>query len=81
VRANLTHPDEKIVFDRYHLMRYVTGALDEVRRKEHRTLSRAGNKVLTGSRYLWLYSAENLPDRWRDRFAALRCVDLKTGRA
>jgi transposase len=81
VRANLSHPDEKIVFDRYHLMRYVTGAVDEVRRKEHRTLSRAGNKILTESRYLWLYSAENLPDRWRDRFAALRCVDLKTGRA
>jgi len=62
VRANLTHPDEKIVFDRYHLMRYVTGAVDQVRAREHRTMSRAGNRILTGSRYLWLYSAENLPD-------------------
>jgi transposase len=81
VRANLTEADEKIVFDRFHIMRYLTGAVDTVRKREHKALSRAGDDRLAGSKYLWLYSAENLPDRWADRFAALRAVDLKTGRA
>jgi transposase len=81
VRAHLPDPDEKIVFDRFHVMRYLTGAVDTVRKREHKALSRAGDATLAGSKYLWLYSAENLPDRWADRFAALRAVDLRTGRA
>ena len=81
VRANLTNPDEKIVFDRFHIMRYLTGAVDTVRKREHKALAAAGDLTLARSKYLWLYSAENLPDRWADRFAALRSADLKTGRA
>ena len=30
---------------------------------------------------MWLYAKENLPESERDRFAALRAVNLKTGRA
>jgi transposase len=81
VREHLTTPDDKIVFDRYHIMRYLTGAVDTVRKREHRALSKTGDDTLAGSKYLWLYSAENLPQRWADRFATLRAVDLKTGRA
>lgn len=81
VRAHLPNSDEKIVFDRFHVMRYLTTAVDTVRKREHRALRGAGDATLAGSKYLWLYSADNLPDRWRDRFAALRSVDLKTGRA
>lgn len=81
VRTHVPDPDEKIVFDRFHVMRYLTGAVDTVRKREHRALSRTGDTTLAGSKYLWLYSAENLPGRWADRFAALRAVDLKTGRA
>ncbi len=42
---------------------------------------RPGRQSLAGSKYLWLYAAENLPDKHRGRFAALRQSDLKTGRA
>ena len=35
-------------------------------------LAVTGDKSLAGSKYLWLYSAENLPARHQDRFAALR---------
>lgn len=41
----------------------------------------AGDKSLADSKYLWLYSAENLPARHHDRFAALRAGNLKTARA
>lgn len=44
-------------------------------------LAVTGDKSLAGSKYLWLYSAENLPARHQDRFAALRASDLQTARA
>ncbi|MQA17436.1 MAG: hypothetical protein GEV09_26035 [Pseudonocardiaceae bacterium] len=80
-REHLTDPDSKIVFDRYHLMGYLTTAVDTVRKTENKALAAAGDKSLAGSKYLWLYSAENLPERHRDRFAALRAGDLRTARA
>ncbi len=80
-REHLTDADEKIVFDRYHVMRYLTTAVDTVRKQENRALAAGGDKSLAGSKYLWLYSAENLPDRHRARFTGLRAADLKTGRA
>jgi len=81
VRAHLADADEKIVFDRYHLMGHMGKAVDTVRKRENRALSAAGDQALVGSKYLWLYSQENLPDRHRERFAALRDADLKTSRA
>ena len=80
-RAHLTDADDKIVFDRYHLMKYLTTAVDTVRKQENRALAAGGDKTLAGSKYLWLYSAENLPERHADRFATLRAGDLKTARA
>src|SRR5713101_2844555 len=81
VRAHLDDADYKIVFDRYHVMSYLTKAVDTVRKAENRALAAEGDKSLSGSKYLWLYSAENLPARHRGRFAALRETDLKTSRA
>ena len=81
VRAYLSEAEDKIVLDRYHLMGYLTKAVDTVRKQENRALFAAGDKSLAGSKYLWLYSAENLPARHSDRFAVLRGADLKTGRA
>ena len=81
VRAHLTNPDEKIVFDRYHVMGYLNTAVDTVRKREHRALAGAGNNLLAGSKYLWLYTSDSLPERHTERLAALRAVDLKTGRA
>jgi transposase len=81
VRAHLSDAEDKIVFDRYHLMGYLTKAVDTVRKQENRALAVTGDKSLAGSKYLWLYSAENLPERHQGRFATLRAGDLKTARA
>jgi len=81
VRAHLPDPDNKIVFDRFHVMGYLGKAVDTVRKQENRALFAAGDKSLAGSKYLWLYSEENLPERHRKRFAILRAPDLKTARA
>jgi transposase len=81
VREHLADPDDKIVFDRFHVMRYLTTAVDTVRKREHRALAATGDMRLARSKYLWLYSAENLPERYGQWFTELRAVDLKTGRA
>ncbi len=51
-REHLSDADSKIVFDRYHLMGYLTGAVDTVRKQENRALAAAGDKSLAGSKYL-----------------------------
>jgi transposase len=80
-RQHLADADDKIVFDRYHLMKYMTTAVDTVRKQENRSLVASDDKTLAGTKYLWLYSAENLPERHQDRFATLRGGDLETARA
>lgn len=84
ITATLDHvPEaaEKLVFDRFHVMSHIGKAVDMVRKQEHRALMAVGDKTLTGSTYLWLYSRENVPERRRDEFAALRRQELKVGRA
>jgi transposase len=71
----------KIVFDRFHIMQHMGKAVDQVRRQEHRVLSEQGNDVLANTRYVWLYSRENLPSRYWEDFYALKDSDLKTARA
>ena len=81
VRANLTDADNKIVFDRFHIMKHMGTAVDTVRKAENRSLVAEGNDALKGTKYLFLYSAENLPERHAERFGALRNSDLTTARA
>ena len=72
---------EKIVFDRYHIMKQMNDAVDSVRKGEHRELLKAGDESLKRTKYLWLYAGENLPEKHRERFEALKAQDLRTGRA
>jgi transposase len=71
----------KIVFDRFHVMGYLGKAVDTVRKQEHRELMASGDETLKGSKYLWLYSRENVPEPRRDEFDALKRKELKVGRA
>jgi len=81
VKAHLPQAEDKIVFDRYHLMTHMGKAVDDVRKKEHRALKQMGNETLTGSKYLWLYGEENLPEKHEQRFSVLKQMNLKTARA
>jgi transposase len=73
--------DEKIVFDRFHVTRYVTDAVDKVRRQEHKALMARGDESLKGTKHLWLMNREKVPEWRRETFSDLRKLDLKTGRA
>jgi transposase len=81
IREHVPQSEEKVVFDRYHLMTHMMKAVDTVRKQEHRELREGGRDLLTGTKYLWLYSRENLPESRREEFALLRKKRLRTGRA
>ena len=81
-RDGLPDGANRIVFDRFHVMRDITTAVDVVRKQEHRTLVReTGDSVLTGTKYLWLYSGAHLPAARRASFTELQALTLKVGRA
>ena len=70
----------KIVFDRYHIMAHMNKAVDQIRRGEHRRLQDQGDDTLKGTKYLWLFAEENIPEKKAEDFEWLRTLHLKTGR-
>lgn len=72
---------DKIVFDRYHVVQHMNRAVDQVRRAESKALWQEGDAALKGTRYLWLYGKENVPEERAQQFASLQALSLKTGRA
>ena len=61
MRAAEAHaPDDAIVHDRFHVAKYLGGAVDVVRKAEHRRLTAAGDDTLKGTKYGW-------QRRWDDR--------------
>lgn len=84
VQATLEHlplGKHKIVFDRFHIMKHMTEAVDKVRRQEHRALLRDGDEQLKGTKYLWLRGEASLSDSQRERLNSLPITILRTGRA
>jgi transposase len=84
--AIVDHAEDKIVFDRYHIIAHMNEALDQVRRRENKALRAEGDDRLVGTKHLWLYGAENLVHSKADlatklAFAKLRSSSIKTARA
>lgn len=53
-------PDAKVIFDKFHIMRHLGDALDEVRRSEYRRLAGKDRTYIKGQRYTLLSNRENL---------------------
>ncbi len=49
-------------------MKIVSGALDSVRKDETKYLYTMNDKTLSGSKFMWLYYQENLPQIHQARF-------------
>jgi len=80
-KACVPDAQKKIVFDRFHVMRHVLEAVDKVRKNEHKQLSKLGEEILKGTKYLWLWSQENIPEWRQEEFNILRAKDLRVCRA
>ena len=81
IRAHVPDAAEKIVYDKFHIVKHLNEGVDKVRRQEHKQLRAEGDERLTGTKYDWLRNRENFdPDAWRE-FQALKAQNLKTSRA
>ncbi|HUI55063.1 MAG TPA: ISL3 family transposase [Bryobacteraceae bacterium] len=81
VREHVPEADGKIVFDKFYIAQHLGEAVDQVRRKENKTLRAAGDDRLTGTRYDWLRNPAAMEPKGRREFAELRQSGLKTARA
>jgi len=79
--AHVPEGAEKIVHDPFHMMKRMNEAVNEVRKAEHRALSAEADNTLEGTRWLWLYGAENIPEAQRPAFDVLKICNLLTARA
>lgn len=69
-------PGAAITFDRFHAVKIVNEAVDQVRRTERRV-----HRILAGTRYIWLRNPTNLSQRQRTTLDSLPLRHLKTARA
>ena len=74
--AKSNFPNAAITFDRFHVMKLVGEAVDEVRRQESRR-----NPALKGTRYIWLKNVGNLTEDQVTRLAELEGANLDTMQA
>ena len=71
----------EIVHDKFHVAKYLSKSVDDVRKKEHRGLRKEDCDTLTGTKYLWLTNPKNWSKAQRAAFRALKDEGLKVGRA
>ncbi len=76
VRENLDKAE--ITFDKFHIIKIINNAVDEVRREEVKEQS-----ILTGKRYLFLKNRNNLTDKQAKELETIKLskLNLKTYRA
>src|SRR6056297_61288 len=74
--SKVNFPHAAITYDKFHVMKKINEAVDQVRRKE-----RAENDFLKKTRYIWLKNPENLTKKQKGKFAFLSNMNLKTLRA
>jgi transposase len=77
IKGTAAHlPSAAVTFDKFHAVKIINDAVDQVRRAEQKI-----QKLLTGTRYIWLRNPANLSERQRDTLASLPTRHLKTARA
>jgi len=80
-KAYVPFAADKIVFDRFHVVRLVNEAVDKVRRQEHKSLTSKGDNQLARTKHLWLANEDNIPEFRREEFNAIQKENLRTGKA
>ena len=68
-------PDAAITFDKFHVIKLLNEALDEVRRTEQKH-----NPLLLHTRYVWLKNPTNLTSKQRQELGTLSRENLRTAK-
>lgn len=66
----------RVIHDRFHLVKHLNTAIDQVRRREVKT-----HDLLKKSRYALLKNPENLTEKQRIRFDAIKAANYEVARA
>lgn len=74
-------PGVDIVFDRFHVMKLLNEALDELRKKERDKYTAAGQHVGKGERFLYLRNFDDLDDAQRTRLDRLFKINVHLAKA
>jgi transposase len=74
-------PQATIVFDPFHVIKQVSEAVDEVRRRESKETTEQKRDDLYKTRWLWLKNPENLTDEQAAHLATLQKCNLLTAKA
>jgi len=69
-------PNAEIVHDRFHLIKYLNKAIDQIRRREVKE-----NEVLKNSRYALLKNVENRTDKQQELFNLIIRANLEVSKA
>jgi transposase len=69
-------PNAAVTFDKFHAVKIINDAVDQVRRGEQKRQS-----LLRGTRYIWLRNPANLSERQQATLDSLPTRHLKTARA
>jgi len=69
-------PEASITFDKFHVIKLLNKAVDDIRKEERRT-----EPLLKSTRYLWLKNPCNLSNGQATALASLSKLKLKTARA
>jgi transposase len=72
-------PAAEVVFDRFHIMKIINNAVDEVRKKEIKE-----QDILRGTRYVWLKNRQNLTEAQKKMLHRIESIphqNMKTVRA
>lgn len=69
-------PKAEITFDKFHVMKMVNEAVDDVRKEEQKVAPQ-----LKRTKYLWLKNETNLKEEQKEELTRLKDSNLQTGRA
>ncbi len=72
---------QAISHDPFHVVQHMNKAVDTVRRQEQPLLGPKAGRELKGTRFMWLYGFENLPEKWAERMRVMKKGKTKTARA
>lgn len=69
-------PNASIIYDRFHVMKMMNDAIDQVRREEQRQ-----NAELKKTRYIWLKNPKDLSIAEKEKLGSLKDMNLRTSKA
>lgn len=74
-------PQARVVFDKFHVLRHLSDALDEIRRQEYKRVNEKERKYIKGQRYTLLSHKANLDNEGRRSLKLLLKANKRLNKA